>query len=86
MKSALGISANRVMPSRVAAIGSKRASVAVSKDFRPESEEKYSECAREVGRTPSPTSTGTASQLIAENSGPDLITTLAASTAKADNI
>ncbi len=75
-----------MIPSRVAARGSKRASVAVSKDFRPESEEKYKECATAVGKTPSPTSTGTASQLIAENNGPELITTLAASTAKADNM
>ena len=51
-----GISWNRAMPRTVAPMGSIRAIVAVSKDFRFDKEEKYKVCAIAVGSIPKPKS------------------------------
>ena len=82
-----GISAKINTPSKVAAIGSSKANVAVSNDLRLEREEKYKVCAKAVGKTPKPTSIRTTFKLTVENMGADHAAALAAaSTVKVDNI
>ena len=54
--SGAGTSWNMIMPKTVAPTGSRKAIVAVSKDFRFDKEEKYSVWAAAVGSKPKPTS------------------------------
>jgi len=87
MKRALGTSAKISTPSKVAAIGSNNANVAVSNDLRLERDEKYKVCAKAVGKTPKPTSIRTTFKLKVDNMGADHAVALAAaSTVKVDNI
>lgn len=86
MKRALGTSAKISTASKVAAIGSNRANVAVSNDLRLEREEKYRVCAKAVGKMPNPIRIRIVSKLIVKNTGAHFTTTLAASTVKVDNM
>ncbi len=85
MKRAFGISVKMSTPNRVAVMGSKRANVAVSNDFRLKREEKYRVCARAVGKKPSATSMRRVSKLIVKNIGGDPTNKLATSTVRVDN-